>query len=51
MNRLDICSRCKDVIEWDEEIWFPNGKVSCGYCATSEEIDNYLHTDTHKETK
>ena len=51
MSKVDICSRCKGVIEPDQEIWFPKGETSCGSCTTSEEIDNYLYTDNYKENR
>ena len=41
MKKIDICDRCGDIIEEDQEIWYPNGKASCGDCTTSEEIENY----------
>ena len=51
LENIDICNRCADIIEKDQEIWFPKGETSCGSCTTSEEIDNYIYTDNHKENK
>ena len=39
MEKQDICNRCKDVIEWDEEIYFPNNNAVCGYCIEDKEIE------------
>ena len=36
---IDICNRCKDEINEDEEIHYPNNKSVCGYCVTSKECD------------
>jgi len=49
--KVDICTRCKTIIDPTDEIWYPKGETSCGSCTTSEEIDNYLYTDNYKETK
>ena len=45
LENIDICNRCADIIEKDQEIWFPKGETSCGICKTSEEIDNYMKRD------
>ena len=47
----DECNRCNDTIAPCDEIWYPKGEIVCGYCIASEEVDNYIYTDNHKENK
>jgi hypothetical protein len=36
---VDICNRCKNEINENDEIHYPNDKSVCGYCIESKECD------------
>ena len=36
---VDVCNRCKDEINENEEIHYPNDKAVCEYCIESKECD------------
>ena len=36
---VDVCNRCKDEINENDEIHYPNDKAVCEYCIESKECD------------
>ena len=38
-ENIDICNRCKNEINENDEIHYPNDKSVCEYCVTSKECD------------